>query len=126
MCNFEPDDDLYRGICPEWWSDTDDRPTSAAFRDYELSVDWCKYSSPIESLERFKRLFCLSNVALASIRIQDAENLKQRIIYDPCKIKGEYNSAHTLVKGKKTKSIARKFAREYAKVIFRLEKSFDL
>ena len=122
MCEFEPDDDLFRGIRPEWWSNTDDRPTSAGFQDDEMSVDWCKYSTARQSFDRYKRMSGLSNAALVSIKVQDVISLRQKIKYDPCTINGEYNSAHTLVIGKKNRTIARRFAREFAKVIleFRL------
>jgi len=116
MYNFLPDDDLYRGIHPTWWSVTDKRPTSAAFKDPELSVDWCKYSSLQESFERYKRLFGLDTAAIVSFKVQNAENLGQEVKHDPDEINGEYNEAHTLVSGKKTKKIARQFAREYAQV----------
>ena len=116
MCKYSPDDDLYRGIRPEWWSHTDCRPTSAAFQDDNLSVDWCKYSTAKESFDRYKRASGLLNVALVSIKVEHAIDLKQKVEYDPCTINGEYNSAHTLVIGHKTKSIARQFARKYARV----------
>ena len=122
MCNFEPNDDLYRGIRPEWWSYSDNRPTSAAFNDYDMSVDWSKYSSSKQSFERYIRLSGLDTATLISIKVKAAENLAQEVVWNPCEIKGEYNHSHTLIKGKKTKSIARKFARDIAQVVpeFRL------
>ena len=117
MCKFEPDDDLYRGIRPEWWSHTDNRPTSQAFRDYELSVDWCKYSTSHESFERYKRLFGLSSAALVSISVKDVKDIGQEIKYDPCKVKSENNIAHTLVIGKKTHRISHTLAIKASKII---------
>lgn len=122
MCKFESDHDLYRGIRPDaWWSLNENRPTSLAFKDYEMSVDWCIYSTQSESFDRYKRLSGLTKAALASIKVRDVLSLQQELKYNPCEIRGEYNPAHTLVIGKKTKTVARRFAREFAKVIFALE-----
>ena len=121
MCNFDHDHDLYRGIHPDWWSPKDNRPSSLAFDHSEMSVDWCIYSNEFESYNRFKRLVGLSKAGLASIKVHHAVTLDQTIKYDPCEINSEYNPAHTLVIGDKPKSVARRFAREFAKVIFPLE-----
>ena len=121
MCNFEPDHDLYRGIHPGWWSRNDNRPSSLAFDHLEMSVDWCIFSTPSESFSRYKRLADLPRAALASIKVRDAHLLKQKVKHNPCEERGEYNLAHTLVIGDKPKSVARKFARELAKVIFTLD-----
>ena len=122
MFNFEPDQNLYRGIHPDWWSHNDKRPSSLAFDHYKMSVDWCIYSTPSVSFDRYKRLVGLSRAALASIKVRDALLLQQEVKYNPCEIRGEYNPAHTLVIGSKPKkTVARRFAREFARVIFPLE-----
>ncbi len=92
-------DDLYRRIHPSQVKEG--RPTSAAFRAKELSVDLARLTTVLQ---------CLSGYALhglASITTAHARSLGQDVIHDPL----EANPAHALVKGTKTCSTAKKLAR---------------
>jgi len=122
MCKFEPDHDLYRGVHPSWWSHKDNRPSSLAFNHTEMSVDWCVFSTSTQSFFRYMKQAGLSNGALASFKVAEAQLLHQKVKYDPVEIEGEYNPAHTLVIGNKPKkTVARRFAKEFAKVVFPLK-----
>lgn len=92
-------DALYRRIHP--LQVKDGMPTSAAFKDAELSVDLARLTTLERSLTGY-----LSH-GLASIAAGYARSLEQTVLHDP----RETNPAHALVKGNKTPRIARSLAR---------------
>ena len=83
--------------------------SSGAFNDPELSVDRAKLREPRETISNFK------DRGVASIVAGFARELDQQVLADPL----PDNKAHALVKGKKTKSIARKLAQS-AKWVIRI------
>lgn len=92
-------DALYRRIHP--LQVKDGRPSSAAFKDTELSVDLAR----LTTLERSFMGYPLHG--LASITAGYTRSLEQTVFHDPL----QSNLAHALVKGHKTPGIARKLAR---------------
>lgn len=92
-------DELYRRIHPSQVKDG--MPTSAAFKDVELSVDLARLTTLERSLTGYP------SHGLASITAGHARSLKQTVFHDPL----EANPAHAIVKGHKTLSIARSLAR---------------
>lgn len=92
-------DGLYRRMHP--LQVKDGMPTSAAFKDAELSVDLAR----LTTLERSLMGYPLHG--LASITAGYARFLGQTVFHDPL----EANPAHALVKGNKTPHIARSLAR---------------
>ena len=92
-------DELYRRIHPSQVKDG--RPTSAAFKDLELSVDLARLTTCQRSLRRYPLH------GLASIITGHARSQQQVVFHDPL----ETNPAHALVKGTKTLSVARSLAR---------------
>lgn len=92
-------DDLYRRIHP--LQVKDGRPTSAAFKHTELSVDLAQLTTPGQSLSGY------ASHGLASITARHARSLRQDVFHDPL----ETNPAHALVRGKKTPGIAKSLAR---------------
>lgn len=92
-------DALYRRIHP--LQVKDGTPTSAAFKDAELSVDLARLTTFERSLTGYP------SHGLASVTAGYARSLEQTVLHDPL----ETNPAHTLVKGNKTPRIARSLAR---------------
>jgi hypothetical protein len=81
--------------------------SSQAFTDMELSVDRSAYCAVSETL-----VGC-HGYGVASIIASNARKLQQEVVAD----RQLLNQAHALVKGKKTKSIARALARSAVWVV---------
>jgi hypothetical protein len=91
-------DDLYRRIHPSQVKDG--RPTSAAFKDPELSVDLARLTTPERSLTGYPLY------GLTSIVAGHARSLGQDVFHSPL----EANPAHAFVRGAKPLSVARGLA----------------
>ena len=91
---------LHRRIRPEFVK-PDGSVSSQAFTDHDLSVDRAAYCDIASTLRGFQ------GTGVASIGAAFARELKQEVLAEPLLL----NPAHALVKGKKTKSIARALAR---------------
>lgn len=105
MNDFRDDDKLYRRIVPTHWHKKKDRPSSAAFKDKELSVDWSRYCTPLETKSR--ELQTGSGVVSITIRFVRGLEIRQEIVWCPL----VDNKAHTLIVGNKPRNaIARQFA----------------
>ena len=91
-------DDLYRGIHPNWVKD-DGEVSSGAFDGEEMSVDLAKKTSIKRSWRRFKR----TNGGLVAFAAEIARRNSQEVRHWPLLT----NLAHSLVIGKKTKSVRR-------------------
>lgn len=109
--NIEGDAGLLRRIHPEQVIQDQNgggrRPSSAAFKDPELSVD----AEPILEEDGFDWLFSLNGYEGYSLVRFLADAARQRdlpVVHDP--IPG--NRAHTLVRGKKTKPISKGLSKE--------------
>jgi hypothetical protein len=100
---IKPEDRLLRWLHPGQFNWVENRPTSAAFRDEEMSVDLLSMTTVSESYERAKKI---GKNAVASLSCQDIFEIGLEIKYNPI----EGNDAHTLVLGKKTKSISKQLA----------------
>lgn len=85
----------------------DGRMSSQAFRDPELSADRAILRSVQETMNGFE------GFGLASLTAQDARMNGQDVVPEP----DIFNPAHAIVRGNKTKSIARALARAAAWVI---------
>jgi len=99
VLDIEDGDHLYRRIHP--LQVKDGRPTSAAFKDPELSVDLARLTTLQQSLAAYP------TYGLASITAGHARSLEQEVFHDPL----ESNPAHALVKGTKPPRTARGLAR---------------
>lgn len=102
---------LLRRLHPNWIVPGDGdrmRISSAAFKDEELSVQFesllRRQGRPVEDA-----LTGYPDYSLSSITARLARELGQRVVYD---IQPPNDPAHGLVLGKKTKSVANRFARE--------------
>ncbi|HEX4961271.1 MAG TPA: hypothetical protein VF173_10570 [Thermoanaerobaculia bacterium] len=94
---------LNRRIHPDFVR-PDGSVSSQAFTDVELSVDRAAYWEVAQTLRGYDGYGVASLIALV------ARGLHQEVVAD----KKPLNPAHALVKGKKTKSIARALARSAA------------
>jgi hypothetical protein len=106
-----PDYELNRRIDRDQviWDDKLDRyrPGSLCFNNTtgteDMSVDLIKLlNSPCDSIKEY------SNCCLAVFKVELAQRLNQTVVHTP----DEGNFAHCDVKGRKTDSIQRKFAKE--------------
>ncbi len=67
-----------------------------AFRDYEMSADWDKYSTPVETRERGPQV--TANYGVVAIPAGGARNVPgQAVIHTP----DRWNRAHSDVRGEK-------------------------
>jgi hypothetical protein len=94
------DEPLHRRIHP-FFRKPDGRVSSQAFTDPEMSVDRGRYWSAGQTLHG------CNGHAVAMVVTFFARGLQQEVVADPVLL----NPAHALVKGKKSKSIAKSFAR---------------
>lgn len=94
------DEALHRRVRPEFVK-PDGSVSSQAFTDHNLSVDRAAYCDVASTLRGFQSTGVVSIVAAL------ARELNQEVLAEPSLL----NPAHALVKGKKTKSIARALAR---------------
>jgi|GEM_PF-2488109 hypothetical protein len=106
--HIDDEDNLYRRIPQYQYNEKADKIFYCAFKDYELSVDWEKCTTPQKTLEGHP------NFHLASIKAKFPRTKGQVVEHSPSK----RNKAHSLVKGKKTNSIQR-FLRDNSKLIFK-------
>ncbi len=95
-------DKLYRAIHPTWVM-PDGSISSGAFDGIEMSVDLASKTTVSRCWRRFRQ----PRGGLASVTVGFARALKQEVRHhpQPC------NNAHTLVIGKKTRSVQRQLAR---------------
>lgn len=94
------DEILHRRVHPTFVR-PDGSISSQAFRDSEMSVDRAKYSTVEVTLRGYE------NFGLTALVTSFAREVGQEVVDDRTML----NLAHALVKGKKTKPIARKLAR---------------
>lgn len=92
---------LFRRLHPAQ-IDPEGRPTSAAFKDHDLSVDRASMRSSQDSLGEHRQ----RGYGLASITAGFARGHRQEVIPDP----QLFNAAHALVCGEKPRSVARALA----------------
>ena len=104
----KPSGKLLRWLHPGQFNWEENRATSAAFKDEQMSVDILCLTTTEESYNRAKKI---GKNAVVSIKAQLAMEKGLEICHAP----REDNYAHGLVIGKKTKSIA-KFLAENSKV----------
>jgi hypothetical protein len=81
----------------------ENRATSAAFKDPQMSVDILSMTTVDESYQRAEKQ---GKNAVVSFSYQQVKDLELEVKRDPI----DGNEAHALVIGNKTKSIARKLA----------------
>ncbi|HEY9809691.1 MAG TPA: hypothetical protein V6D13_10145 [Halomicronema sp.] len=96
----KPDEKLLRWLHPGQFNWQENRPTSAAFKDDEMSVDILALTTLEESYNRAKKI---SKNAVASIKVELVLEKGLQVQHNPI----EGNEAHALVVGKKSKSIAK-------------------
>jgi len=111
--DFLPEHLLFRAIRPDQWIPKKQRPSSVAFADEELSVDWSLIHNPQELLDWWIPKDAANRVGagVAAFKVGLAYEFKQRVIYNPLMDEEPPNPAHTLVIGLKSKPVARKFAK---------------
>jgi len=95
-----PDDDkLFRRLMPGQCKKG--KISSAAFEDVDLSVDWEKYSTPQEALDRLPPHFDKQNWKVASLKAGIPRVLGQEVKHWPTN-----NIAHSLILGEKSFQIS--------------------
>jgi hypothetical protein len=102
---------LLRRVPPDWIVPGDRgrmRIASAAFKDPQLSVFFESLLRQ-QGREVEEALTGHSDNSLCSITVELARGLGQAVVYD---VEPPHDAAHGLVLGKKTQSIANRFARE--------------
>lgn len=99
--HINDEDYLYRRIIPEWYVEKDDRVASAAFTNFETSVDWALHTTPEKTVADFPN----NHVATLQAKIPRAKD--QEVKHDPY----PENYSHSLIIGKKTLSVAKHLAR---------------
>jgi len=111
---------IFRWIHPVNWVAAENRPSSGAFADPEMSVDWDKYSDIEKTAVRQSPKNGAVAIEIAFARDPDpaVPELKQDVTHDPISAKAAdsatgaeaeaENHAHTIVKGKKTQSLRKK------------------
>jgi hypothetical protein len=100
---LKPDDRFLRWLHPGQFDWNENRATSAAFKDPQMSVDILSMTTVDESYQRAEKQ---GKNAVVSFSYQQVKDLELEIKHDPI----DGNEAHALVLGNKTKSIARKLA----------------
>ena len=100
---IKPDDRLLRWLHPGQFDWNENRATSAAFKDPQMSVDILSMTTLDESYQRAKKL---GKNAVVSLSYQEVKDLELEVKHDPI----DGNDVHALILGKKTNSIARKLA----------------
>jgi hypothetical protein len=113
------DDRLLRWLHPGQFNWPEKRPTSAAFRDEEMSVDILSMTTVDESYQRAKKI---GKNAVVSLGYQEVVELELEVKHNP--IAG--NNAHALIVGKKTKSVSRKLANMCQVEIYPPESNLNL
>lgn len=106
-CDVSHDEHLRRRIHPTQMVGT--RPSSAAFKDYNLSVDCASIRSARESLEGH------DGHGLAEVTARACVTEEQEVVLDPAPQFD--NPAHALVVGKKGGARSRRFAKEHATML---------
>jgi hypothetical protein len=101
---IKPDDRLLRWLHPGQFDPKENRVTSAAFKDPQMSVDILSMTTVDESYQRAEKQ---GKNAVVSFSYQQVKDLELEVKHDPI----DGNNAHALVLGNKTKSIARKLAK---------------
>lgn len=108
---YIPDEDsLYRRIHPDHYVEEEDRVASGAFRgrdDYELSVNWDKYTTPEKAIRKYPRHH------LASLQARVPREVNQTVEHTP----SHRDRSHSSIIGKKTIAIARHLARNSILII---------
>jgi tRNA(Leu) C34 or U34 (ribose-2'-O)-methylase TrmL len=100
---IQPDDRLLRWLHPGQFDWKENRATSAAFKDPQMSVDILSMTTVDESYQRAQKQ---GKNAVVSFTYQQVKDLELEVKHDPV----DGNNAHALVLGNKTKSIAKKLA----------------
>jgi tRNA(Leu) C34 or U34 (ribose-2'-O)-methylase TrmL len=100
---IQPDDRLLRWLHPGQFDWEENRATSAAFKDPQMSVDILSMTTVDESYQRAQKQ---GKNAVVSFTYQQVKDLELEVKHDPV----DGNNAHALVLGNKTKSIAKKLA----------------
>lgn len=93
-----PDDDrLFRRIPPVWYNKEEDRVTSAAFRDPDMSVNWEKYITPENAVRKYPAHY------LAALTAKTPRAKSLEVKHSPSRLQ----HSHSSILGKKTTAIAR-------------------
>ncbi len=100
LYQVKPSDKLLRWLHPGQFNWEENRPTSAAFKDPEMSVDILCLTTIEESYIRAKKI---GKNAVVSIQAQWIIEKGLEVCHEP--IEGNY--AHALILGKKSNSIAK-------------------
>jgi hypothetical protein len=82
------------------------RPSSACFRHPNMSVNWSKYSTAVETAKD-------SSAAVVALIAQDCISLRQTVVHAPIQ-EGEPdgpNQAHSEVRGEKSRATSYEFVR---------------
>lgn len=103
-----PDNDrLYRRIPPVWYNKEEDRVTSAAFKDLNMSVNWEKYITAENAVRKYPEHRLSALIAkVPRSKSLEVKHTPSRLI-----------RSHSSIIGKKTESIARFLAQNSVLVV---------
>ncbi len=108
---IDDEDFLYRRIHPLHYNKVKAEISSCAFTDPETSVDWALYTTPEETIKGYPTYH------LASLQAKIPRECSQKVIHDPI-IPDNYS--HTLIIGRKPRSVAKFIAHNCEFVIKRI------
>src|SRR4051794_38551014 len=101
-----PDDaELLRHVHPEQWLANEQRPSSAAFKDFRLSVNW----KAIWGVEQTRRP---NSAAVIKLNAGPCRNLSQQVEHTPIAAGEPFgpNPSHVEIVGEKPRPVARQLA----------------
>jgi hypothetical protein len=109
---------LLRRIHRLFWDPDSGCVSSGAFSDVEMSVNWDAYTTASTTAAEDSTG---NTVAVAALAARDCRRLEQTVVHDPLPaVAGRpENRAHSLVRGRKSKSIKHKL-RDVATLVWRL------
>ena len=101
--NIPLTDKLFRRIPPHQCNKRG-KISSSAFEDFDTSVDWEKYSTPEETLNRLPPGKNKTGWKVASILASIPVEFGQSVVHAP--LESPANQAHSLIRGEKTLQVS--------------------
>lgn len=111
---IDDEDFLYRRIHHLHYNKVKAEISSCAFTDLETSVDWALYTTPEETIKGYPTYH------LASLQAKIPRERSQEVIHDPYPDTDPDNYSHTLIIGRKPRSVAKFIALNCEFVIKRI------
>ena len=99
------EDKLYRRIHPEQYDRRSNRLSSAAFKDYEMSVDWSRYCKKAKDALKGRH----EGYYVASVQAKIPRQIGQKVYHSPSR----KNIAHSMIEGKKTRLVSKQLRQSF-------------